>query len=79
MEKVYLTLGDLRYIIYTQKSLRENHKNTSKWSDFLCLQHILQFIFPSWSVSSRSHNKIEYMKAETFQGENVLEYFSFRN
>lgn len=34
-EKVYFTLGDLSYIIYTQKSLRGNHKNTSKCSDFL--------------------------------------------
>lgn len=79
MVKVYFTLGDLSYIIYTQKSLRGNHKKHIKCGDFLCLQHILQFIFSSWSVSSRSHNETEYMKTETFRGENVLKYFSFRN
>lgn len=30
MEKVYFTLGDLSYIIYTQKSLRGNHKKDIK-------------------------------------------------
>lgn len=63
------------------KSLRGNHKKTHQSAVTFCaplsqaLQHILEFIFSSCLVSSRSHYKTEWVRTETFQGENFLKYF----
>lgn len=79
-EEVYFTLGDLSYIIYTQKSLKGNHKNTSKCSDFLDpLPHKLYNRFCSLTslpgqslpdiVIKQSTRKLKLFR------KNVVEYF----
>lgn len=83
-DKVYFTLGDLSYIIYTQKSLRGNHKNTSKHSDFLVpLPPKLYNRFCSLSSLPGQSFPDLIIKQSTWKlklfRKNVVKYFSFRN
>lgn len=82
--KKFTLLWVISATLFTHKNLLEGIIKHIKVQWLSCAppsqapQQILQFIFSFWSVSSRSCNKIQYMKTETFQGKYCL-IFSFRS